>query len=91
MAPKQPRPAQALAPAIPLSFICRNSAAASMGMPRASERRFILPAKSSMTLSSDDLFLISIPHLNAATPQFPKLGLFGLKGGGRIPPPLAVA
>jgi hypothetical protein len=44
-----------------------------------------------MTLSSDDLFLISIPHLNAATPQFPKLGLFGLKGGGRIPPPLAVA
>jgi hypothetical protein len=44
-----------------------------------------------MTLSSDDLFLISIPHLNAATPQFPKLGLFGLKGGGRIPPPLAAA
>jgi hypothetical protein len=62
-----------------------------MGMPRESERRFILPAKSSMTFSSGDLFLIPIPHLDAATLQFSKLGLLGPKGGGRIPPPLAAA
>jgi len=44
-----------------------------------------------MTFSSDDLFLIPIPHLDAATLQFSKLGLLGPKGGGRIPPPLAAA
>jgi len=44
-----------------------------------------------MTFSSDDLFLVPIPNLNAATLQFSELGLFGLKGGGRIPPPLAAA